>query len=228
MSKTHGYQCQNDETHHVVLYYCQNSFDADSMTVLSIGENDGKTLSNSFDLIAMGWRGILLEPSVEAFSLLQQLHADNEKVVCYNFGIAEQTGMMEFFESGSYKRQNQDLSLFSTLIPTEKERWKDEVDFTTEKAMFYSFADFCQHHIEKHPFLGIPGETIKFDYLTIDAEGYDYKILQQINLAVHGCSCVCIEHNGNHQLLSLYESYFKSYGLSLIYTSAENVVYAKI
>lgn len=205
--------CQNNETA-VVLGYFSNK-PAQQRTVLSIGENDGITFSNSYDLIQSGWKAVLLEPSPKAFARMSELHKDNPNVVCLNYGIANSTGDFDFNESSGYK-QGDDVSLVSTLIDSEMDRWRNDVTFEKITAHFKTFEDFSQ--ICKEP----------FDFITIDAEGYDWEILKQINLDECGCQCLCIEYNGKSDLWNLYENYAKQFGMKMISNNPENLIFAKI
>lgn len=211
------YQSQNNETEIVLSYFNERTSEIPNPCVLSIGENDGFTLSNSYDLIMCGWNAVLLEPSVKAFEKMLKLHLGNNNVVCLNYGIADESGTFQFHESGSYKHQGKDISLFSSLLETEKKRWGNEVEFEEVFAHFKTFEDFYNESPYK-----------KFDYITIDAEGFDWYILKQIDLEKVNCQLLCIEHNGISHLIEFYRNYGKQFGLSEISINPENILLAKI
>jgi len=206
---------QNNESAIALDYF--NRFHPDMpKTVLSIGENDGVTFSNSYDLIEAGWHGVLLEPSDKAFAKLSELYKDNDRVMCFHTGIAAITGKFKFKESGSYENGS-DVALYSTLVPSETERWKGKVEFEDTEAMFMDWQYFNSHYSDELP------KT--FDYITIDAEGYDLIILEQINLAAFGCKLLCIEHNGNADLIAKYTAYAEHFGLKEFSINAENIIF---
>jgi len=208
------FKSQNNESE-IVINYFNYILDNNIKTVLSIGENDGITFSNSYDLIERGWRAILLEPSPKAFEKLSDLYKNNSLVSCLNYGIALENGFLPFSESGSFNHNGDDVALYSSLIDSEKDRWGDKVSFNKVEAKFLTFESFL-NELEK---------DIQFDYITIDAEGYDYNILSQIDLKKIGCNCLCIEHNGVLDLLNKYINYANLYGLVEYSRNAENIIF---
>lgn len=205
---------QNDED--LIL---ANYFGDFKGNLLSVGENDGRTLSNSLRLIENGWSAVLFEPSEEAFSRLQALHKDNDKVLCFKYGLAGQTGTFEFYESGSHLK-NGDVSLLSTLVEAETEKWEDVgEEFTKKSIECLSFNDAVGAIKEK-------GESIKFDFITIDAEAVDVIILKQIDLS--NVSALCIEYNKDEAVKAEIMEYCAKFGMNtIIYQSYENLVIAK-
>lgn len=214
------YKSQNNETELVINYFSDKHWDK---SVLSIGENDGITFSNSYDLIQNGWIGYLVEPSPKAFEKLKKLYENNEKVSLFNFGIANETGKFKFNESGSYNHTGEDVALLSSLIDSEMDRWGDSVNFEVVEAEFKTFDDFIKDDVIN------PKNTKNpvFDYISIDAEGYDYDILKQIDLNKFSCKCVCIEHNGKPHLIELYKNYCRSFNMFEISFNPENIIFVR-
>jgi FkbM family methyltransferase len=206
------YKSQNNEIEVVLNYF---SSKPKKKTVLSIGENDGITFSNSYDLIQAGWDAHLIEPSPKAFEKLKKVHEGNDRVNLYNFGIYEKTGTFIFNESGSYDNAGDDVALLSCLIDSEKERWGNKVSFEKINAYFVTFEDFIK---------GIKEPV--FDFITIDAEGLDYQILTQIDLAKYNCKCLCIEHNGIHSMIENIKNYCVKYNMKQISMNPENLIFA--
>jgi len=183
-------------------------------TVLDIGANDGKTFSNSYDLIQSGWSGVLFEPGT-VFGKLENLYKDNKKVQCYQLAISDKEEMLTFYESGAHVKNGMDTGLVSTLDWHETLRWRNNgVEFTELIAQGVPFSWVYKWH-----------KT--FDFITIDAEGNDWSILQQINLDAVGCKCLCIEWNGDGKLKLLYSSYCSDFGMRLISENRENLIFAK-
>jgi len=187
--------------------------------LLSVGENDGKTLSNSLRLIENGWSAVLFEPSEEAFSRLQTLHKDNAKVLCLKYGLAGQTGTFEFYESGSHLK-NGDISLLSTLVEAETEKWEDVGEEFTKKSIDCLSFDDALTEIRKND------SNLPFDFITLDAEGVDVVILKQIDLS--NVSALCIEFNQDETVKAEIMEYCAKFGMNtIIYQSYENLVIAK-
>lgn len=207
---------QNLEDKKVYDYFCQIGISQGKL--LDIGANDGSTFSNSLYLIQQGWEGLLLEPSPVAFKKLQSLHgSDNPRVFLYNLGIANQSGKLTFYDSGSHLPSGTDISLVSSAKKEELLRWQN-VNFTEIEAEFLTFKDFETQHL-------LPIDT--FDFISIDAEGYDLDILKQINLIRYNVKCICIEWNSKKELLVEITSVLEPHGYGVLDINAENVIFVK-
>ena len=209
---------QNSEDTLALDYFNHKEGATKLKTLLDIGANDGLTFSNSKLLIENGWLGFLLEPSKIAYEKCVQnniFFADNTFI--FNFGIAIETGEQTFLESASHLPNGKDISLLSCVSSRLTDRWRNEVSFTEHKAMFYTFADFEQKYLM---------EGDKFSYLSIDAEGYDWDILKQIDLKKYGVEMLCIEWNRVSQLAENYKHYCASFGLTELRRNEENIIFA--
>lgn len=189
-------------------------------TLLSIGENDGVTLSNTRKLIELGWCGIMVEPSPTAFKKLIALYGeDNPYVMCFNVAISDKVGELEFYDSGTHLGKG-DTSLLSTLKVDELDRWKNTNNtFEKIKCLSWDFAKL-QEEVEKS---GWVTGLYNFDFINIDAEGVDWDILKQINLS--GTKMLCIEWNNQIELKHTFLDYCEQFGLNkVIYENAENLI----
>lgn len=183
-------------------------------TLLEIGANDGTTLSNSRALIEDGWSAHLVEPA-GVYYTLKRLYLGYENVNCYNVAIGQEQGIVDFYESGAHVPNGTDKALVSTLDFNEMQRWAG-VDFHKIKVNVVPFN-----------FLWEMTEFAKFDFISIDAEGFDWLILQQIDLTAVSCKCLIIEHNGNLELKSDYKTYCQRFGLMAVIENAENIVFIR-
>lgn len=193
--------------------YILDYFNGKTGTVLDLGANDGKTLSNSLKVIENGWSGVMVEPSKEAFRRLENLHGQNEKVVCFNIAISNQEGELDFFESGSHISK-EDFSLLSTLKPSEMSRWLGTTDFnpiTTDAITFKTL-------LNKSPYK-------KFDLITMDIEGLDYDVLTQINLREVECKMLIIETNSVED--NKFIHYCAKYDMRLLHKNFENLIFVR-
>lgn len=205
---------QNREDEFVLRYF--KNFKG---TLLEIGANDGQTLSNSNLLIQYGWAAHLVEPA-SVFADLQALHANNPKVKCYNFGIGICTGggvKIPFYESANHIPGGSDRGLVSSIHANETDRWrKAGVQFSTKSIQLYNFMDFWDE-------AGFPD----FDFISIDVEGCDLEILQQIDFAACRCKCLCIEWNSDYELYRKFVDYCAAAGLVLRVQNAENLIFCR-
>lgn len=185
------------------------------LSVLDIGANDGKTFSNSLLFIENGWEAHLLEPS-SVFERCKSLHEGNKLVSVYKLGIAEQNGIIDFYESGSF--EGHDKALVSCVDPNEMTRWGNSVSFEKTEAQFLTFEDFLfKYNLDKK----------RFDFISIDAEGLDWEILSQIDLDLHETQCVCVEWNSINDLDLRFTKYCNNFGLYEQERNAENIIFVR-
>ncbi len=182
--------------------------------LLDVGANDGETFSNSRALLQLDWAGVLFEPTPLAFEKLNNLYQKNNSVVCLNCALGNETKKMELFESGEHLGKG-DSGLLSTLKQSETKRWEGTKEvFTPIIVDCLSFRDFLEI------------ATIKrFDFITIDVEGMEMEILEQMNLTELGCKMICVEWNQKD--FDFYDRYMKSFGMKLIHKNAENLIYGR-
>lgn len=202
------YKSQNSETK-IVLDY----FKGTKGTVLEIGANNGTDLSNSYDLVKLGWKAVLVEPS-SVYHDLEELHKFNSKVETHNVAIGLENGTMTFYESAAHVKGGEDRALVSTLVKQETERWKG-VDFTEKEVPVITFNELLRR--SKHK---------KFDYISIDVEGMEYEILSQIDLKETGTKVLCIEWNGDEAKAKQFKEYCRNFRLKEIHSNAENKIYS--
>ncbi len=198
---------QNDEDLIII-----NFFNEKKGTLLSLGENDGKTFSNALALIELGWDATLVEPSRLAFTKLKELHKDNERVLLLNVAAGSEVGTMMLFESGYHLPDQSDVALLSTLDENETIRWKNQG------------VKFDNYHVDV-----VPVEALMFrdyDFVTIDCEGKDIEILKQIDLT--NVQLLCIEWNSIPENKLLILEYCANFNMDkIIYESGENLILCK-
>lgn len=180
---------------------------------LSIGENDGETLSNVRALALKGWCGVMVEPAPIAFAKLKKLYEDNKKgcFYLYDCAIGDHNGKTILHDSGSLFNKG-DTSLVSTIKKEETARFSSVLSYNEVEVKCFKWKTFLNRLYIK-----------KFDFVSLDAEGMDAEILNQMD--VSEVKCLCIEWNGHQELKTRFDK--KMEGFSIIYTSAENLLYAR-
>lgn len=196
---------QNNEQQIILDYFGHRDYG----TFLDVGANDGKTLSNTHGLALLGWDGICVEPAPEPFDRLKDLYEDS-KVVCYQYAIGDHNGKMDFHISGSHLG-NGDTGLLSTLSKSERSKWKKE-SFEVDQVNVLDWKTFYEG-------IGSP----QIDFMSIDAEGYDWSILRQMNLKEIGTSLICVEFNQNRDFKKWCDQNLK--GFRLVAQNYENLIY---
>jgi FkbM family methyltransferase len=182
-------------------------------TLLSIGENDGITYSNVRELILRGWEGYLVEPAPEAFKRLQALYKDNPFITLINKAIGTTGGPVKFYDSGEHVVRGT-TSLLATVIPSEMDRWPD-VPFQEIEVDGIPIENLVDYIMSNAP----------IEFISIDAEGMDFYILQNMPFDRLGTKCVCVEFNGKN--FGAFNAVMKPQGFKLIHENSENLIFAK-
>lgn len=188
--------------------------------LLSIGENTGNHLSNCRALVENGWSAVMIEPSLKAFFYLFTRYYKDPKVWCLNAAIADYNGKAVFYESGEHLGVG-DTALLSTLDKNELKRWEGTNNkFEETEVLVWDFSEL-QKNVRS------AGRQDKYQFINIDAEGLDLKILHQMDLKELDCKCLCIEHNGNSETYHRIECHALDFGMKRIHSNPENVIYAR-
>lgn len=202
---------QNSEEQTILDYFGEQYVG----NLLEIGSNDGITLSNTFACLNRGWSGVLIEPSPKAFARLAEniyKRKGDGYVAIYNVAIGNTNDTLKFYESGKLLSDN-DIALVSTLKESETIKWGKE-NFTEIEVPCITIANLFSKI-----------EVPKFDLISIDCEGLDWDILQQINLKDVWCKMLIIEFNGVEK--EKYVKYCECYGMKLISENAENLIFVR-
>lgn len=182
--------------------------------ILEIGANDGVTLSNSKFFRDIGWTGYLVEPSKIAYDKL--LNNINKKTLTYNVALGTENKRLKFFESGEHLG-NSDVSLVSSLLFDETQRWRKQgVIYNEYEVDCLTWQTFIERYDLKNT---------KFDIISIDIEGMDYDLLSQIDLNTFDCKIVCVEFNGKNKLK--FVSHLNNFDMELFYENSENLIFIK-
>lgn len=167
-----------------------------------IGANNGWELSNSKALIERGWAGVCVEPSPGAYAALCETHKDNQEVICVHAAIGTEEGMITLHDCAD--------SLLSTIVAEHKDIFPNH-DYKEEQVPCLTWKNLLLFH---------PGP---YHMITIDAEGMDWAILQQIDLT--DVQLICVEFGGAE--IEKYIRYCSEYGMKVLYTSPQNLIMGK-
>lgn len=185
-------------------------------TILEIGSNDGKTLSNSLYLIEKGWSAVLIEPSPQVYSKLVNLHGSNDKVWTLQAAIGEKNELATFYDSGELLKTG-DLALVSSLHKKETERWASvDMPFEETQVEVITFDELLE---------ASPHKT--FDFISSDAEGNDLVIMKQIDFDKVKCRCFCIEHNSVPEVILEIQQYVTQFGFKELSRNPENIIFVR-
>lgn len=183
-------------------------------TFLDIGCNDCKTFSNTHSLALRGWSGVLIDASPKAIEKCRALYEGRKDIHIYQWAISNQfknNGKAVLHESGTLINQD-DVGLVSTFYQHERERFKRTVQYEPVEVKTWKW---------KTAHNRIPIK--KYDCISIDVEGGELYVLPDLDLS--GVRLLVIEWNSVPNNKIHFEKYLD--GFKLIYTSAENLIYAR-
>lgn len=188
-------------------------FNGEIHSVLDIGAN-GIELSNTYYFVQNGAKAVLVEPSNKAMNNLADIYEGNKNVDIFNVAIGEKCGVMPFWESGSHLKTG-DVALLSTLKESELKRWEgSDNQFEKTDVHVWDFKKLMEYSPLK-----------QFDLISIDAEGFDICILQQMDLKELGCKCLIIEYNGDEEAKIIIDAICTHFRMKLYHSNAENLIY---
>lgn len=185
--------------------YIRKHFNNKLGTFLDLGAYNGKELSNTRGLVELGWAGCCVEPHPTICEELEKNCLGFDKVFCFEIAIGTENGIFKMNANPTY---------YSTLIDSEMDRWTD-----------FEFKPVDVEVMDLKTFIGLsPYKT--FDFISIDCEGFDLAILQQMNLDELKCSMVCVETNGKET--DKYINYIATFeGFKVVHVNAENLIMSR-
>ena len=215
-----GKYSQNNEDELIKNFFSGQEESGKNLTLLSIGENDGKTLSNALWCIERGWLATLVEPSTKCFEKLTTLHKDNGKICCIKNAVSDKKGTVTFYESREHAKHmyGENHSLLSSLNKEQVDIWGKDNEFDETECEAITFNELLEK--SKHK---------TFDLITVDCEGYDFIIVKQMDLNALGCQMLIVESNTltNKDEESLFLQYCNSQGFILHAKTRENLIMVK-
>ncbi|MBV9829229.1 MAG: FkbM family methyltransferase [Alphaproteobacteria bacterium] len=154
--------------------------------VLEIGAMDGRRFDPLHDhLIKNKHNAVVVEPLPDMFNLLQDTYKNCDRIRFANVAIAEATGNLTLYrikpEVASDHGQGEWVIGISSAIKGATLQYLDDI-VTEEIVPALLFEEFTRQY-----------DIGQFDVLQIDAEGYDWKILQQVDLKEYEVKLVHVE-----------------------------------
>jgi FkbM family methyltransferase len=159
----------------VDIFFSLLSRKSNPVSFIQIGANDGVKNDPIFSFVKQyQWKGILVEPLPDFYEKLVSNYQSAKNLTFENVGISDQNGEMDFY-----------------FLPPEynKPEWLQQIGTFDKEAIEFNLANFpeligkierrkIQTFTLKH--LLDKNKVLKMDLLIIDAEGFEYKILKQL------------------------------------------------
>lgn len=196
---------QNDEERTILRHFEGRP----AGTFLDIGAFHPIRLSNTRALFERGFRGVYVEPSPSLHKAFLDEIKDDPQMQLVTDCVGDQSGEVEFFDSGSWA--------VSTTDQSWADKWKNSgANFTPIKVNMITVKELLEKSIHK-----------TFDFISLDTENTVKVILPLLDLNALKTSLICLEWNG--QDFELFDSTLRSQGFFEIKESrtSENLIYAK-
>ena len=183
-------------------------------TYVDIGCHHPFKLNNTYLLYKMGWNGLnidLMRINIDLFNIWRP----KDKNICSAISNKNKTASVYIPNNNILSTE---ISIQKNYANTIKGHHKNP--FVQKKIKVSTF-----ENIIKKSKINLE----KFDFLKIDIEGEDYKVLKNINLKKYNPTLICIENGienkGNKNKIS---KYLKSIKYKLIFKSLINLFYQKL
>ncbi len=185
--------------------------DISKIRYCDIGANHPRHLSNTFALYTLGASGVLIEPDSTQCALLRR---ERPRDVVLNVGVAfdnRRSAKLKRFSSSVF---NTFLQSQADLVAESSKKWEphqiqavvDEVEIELVPAN-----DILSKHFPE----GV-------EFISIDAEGVDFPILQSIDLLRFHPKMICVE--ASHAQSEL-DALLNPQGYELVGRTPDNVIY---
>lgn len=147
---------------------------------VDVGAHHPQRFSNTFLLYKRGWRGINIDPNVDAIAEFRRSRPRDVNLV---LGISNEVGELP------YHRFNEPaLNTFDEVLVHEREKFPKYHLLSTIVVPVKRLDDVLQEHV-------FCGQRI--DFLSVDTEGYDLKVLRSNDWSRFHPRCVLVEALGS-------------------------------
>lgn len=159
---------------------------------VDIGAFDGVRYSNTYFFEKyLGWRGLCIEPIPEIYEQLVK----NRKAICVNGCVSAQAGKAAFLKINNNEQKDDGPIWLSGLIENYDQRHVDRIEKEIEangasKELIEVDCYVLNELLEKYALYHI-------DYLSLDTEGSELKILKSINYKRFKIFMIDVENNYN-------------------------------
>lgn len=144
---------------------------------LDIGAYDGKTFSNTYRLVELGWGGVCVEPSISILSNLKALHKGNDKIEILEYAIGSESKKVLFHDSLG--------DAVSSCNRQHMEKWK------SGGSKFQEIKVNCLSVNSLFEKVGYD-----FDFINIDVEGDSVELFLRLPFdMLIRVECYCVEYD---------------------------------
>jgi FkbM family methyltransferase len=223
--KSTSTQLENDEVYQIYLKYLQ-TFDV--VKFVQIGAFDGVLYDELHQTISNNekFKGLLVEPLEKPFQALLETYKHRPDWKFENVAITEKEEIKQIWTIPYELKDSEELPAWATGCSTLMQHSNSLFgkhctveEFSTLKkftSIQFVKCTYLQHVLDKHDFND-------FDLFHVDAEGYDWLIIKQLNLEFHKPKVIHFEFfNLSKEHYHEVNSYLKLYGYHL-YAFSNNI-----
>jgi FkbM family methyltransferase len=193
------YYSQNDEEK-VILEYAQNIV---PRRFLDIGAYDGIAFSNTYALYQDGWEGVYVEADPRCFERLKCNFQRDGRAVLWNKCVGSINGKVTFYSTDG---------MVSTTSKRHRDLW----------ALCQTpYEEIVLDMIDVPALLRMaPGP---YGFISIDVEGIDLTVLNQLDLRTLDTKLVCVECNYEEDRPA-FRGFLASQGFRVVHETDENLI----
>jgi len=164
-----------------------------SVFFVQVGSNDGVQGDPIHDLIVEreSWRGIFIEPIDFLFQRLRMNYGNAGRFVFENVAIGTEKGTKKFYYVSEKARTELDLPY-----------WHDQLGSFDRAHIIRALGEQMSPYIVEEDIECLPLQAVldrngvkAIDLIHIDTEGFDYKVLSQLDLRRYKPSAILFEHH---------------------------------
>ncbi len=164
---------------------------------VQIGANDGKTHDPIYPYVTKyKLRGIVVEPQLEVFVLLQATYKDFPNVECVNIAIANESGTHPFYMVKESAKTVKNYAQMTGIATFHKDVLRHTIKNKIPAGV--NVDDYIQEvPMKSVSFNELLNERMisKIDLVQLDCEGYDYEIIKMIDFDRFAPDIVNFESN---------------------------------
>jgi len=183
-------------------------------TYVDIGCHHPFKLNNTYLLYKKRWNGLnidLMKINIDLFNIWRP----RDKNICAAISSKNKTTSVYIPNNNILSTE---ISIVESYANMMKEHFKNS--FIKKKIKVFTFENIIKNHEIK---------LEKFDFLKIDIEGEDYKVLKNINLKKYNPELICIEDRiEKEENKNKIDAYLRSLKYKLIFRSPVNLFYQKL
>ena len=134
--------------------------------------------SNTYKFYKNNWRGINIEPNPENFQLFEKYRPLDINI---NMGVSDSSKILKYWKF--------DRGAFNTFDQNEANALINRNDLTLEKTLSIqtkSLQEIIDNNLPSNQFI---------DFISIDVEGFDLKVIKSFDIQKFNINIVCIEEN---------------------------------